>query len=161
MRAGRLIDARKDGALLRVAVALSAQATCPRASVGALIVEPEGYRILATGYNGAPRGMSHCTVAGCDVRNNHCERAEHAELNALLNAASVGVAVRMGWAYVTHRPCWRCARALAQAGLQGVTYGHEYGTADERLIVLAEQTGLVVRRADGQARAFAGLVEAP
>lgn len=51
-----------------IAAAVSLRATCPRASVGAVIVSEE-HRILSTGYNGAPPGEDHCLDAGCRIED--------------------------------------------------------------------------------------------
>lgn len=51
-----------------IAAAVSLRATCPRASVGAVIVS-EGHRILSTGYNGAPPGEAHCLDVGCRIED--------------------------------------------------------------------------------------------
>jgi len=69
---------------MQIARTVSTRATCPRASVGCVLVRE--HRILTTGYNGAPRGVAHCTDAGCWVVNDHCQRATHAEANAVVQA---------------------------------------------------------------------------
>ena len=68
---------------LNIAKAVSARATCPRASVGAVIVSEQN-RIIATGYNGAPSGAPECRDVGCFIVEDHCKRAIHAEANAVL-----------------------------------------------------------------------------
>ena len=65
----------------------SRRSTCPRADVGAVIVNPKTNRILSTGYNGAPPGEPHCTDVGCIMEDGHCQRALHAEVNAVVHAA--------------------------------------------------------------------------
>lgn len=69
---------------IRIAKEVASRSTCERASVGAVIVRNN--RILATGYNGAPEGMHHCLDKGCVVKDNHCVRAVHAEINAINQA---------------------------------------------------------------------------
>src|SRR5437762_222434 len=74
-------------------------------------------RILATGYNGAPRGLPHCPVSGeindwpigC-LMAGHCIRSLHAEQNALLQAAMIGVPCEGSTMYVTCQPCNTCAK---------------------------------------------------
>ena len=73
------------------------RSTCTRAKVGAVIVRDKN--ILATGYNGAPAGMPHCTDVGCliyesktpngDTEQN-CFRTIHAEMNSIAQAAKNG-----------------------------------------------------------------------
>lgn len=58
------------------------RATCPRASIGVVLVD-EHHRVIATGYNGAPANEPHCVDVGCDIFAEHCVRARHAEISAL------------------------------------------------------------------------------
>ncbi len=69
---------------IRIAKEVASRSTCKRASVGAVITRNN--RILATGYNGAPGEEPHCLDEGCIIRNNHCIRAVHAEINAVHQA---------------------------------------------------------------------------
>ena len=80
-----------DTYFISIAKEISQRATCPRAHVGAVIVKNN--RILATGYNGAPAGEPHCTDEGCQMVDDHCQRAIHAETNAIAQAAKHGVSV--------------------------------------------------------------------
>jgi len=107
-----------DTYFLGIAQAVATRATCPRASHGAVIVS-EDRRILATGYNGAPAGVPHCTEVGCAVVNNHCVRVIHAEANAILQAgrAAQGAAI-----YITGQPCLECCKVIVQAGISEVYY---------------------------------------
>ena len=89
--------------------------------VGAIIVGPAG-EDRASGYNGAPRGCSADEPR--DPRGT--KRPEkyfwfsHAELNAITNAARVGVPLEGCTIFVTHPPCMDCARAIVQAGIKRV-----------------------------------------
>lgn len=76
---------------IRIAMEVASRSTCPRASVGAVIVRDN--RILASGYNGAPAGEPHCTEVGCDMVDGHCKRAIHAETNAIAQAAKYGISL--------------------------------------------------------------------
>lgn len=86
---------------INIAKEVAKRSTCPRASVGAVIVKDN--RILSTGYNGAPPGEPHCTDVGCLMENNHCERTIHAETNAVAQAAKFGVAVNNSVMYIWSR----------------------------------------------------------
>ena len=77
---------------IRIAKEVASRSTCKRAAVGAVIVKDN--RILATGYNGAPAGMPHCLDEGCSVVDGHCQRAIHAEANALVIAAINRISVK-------------------------------------------------------------------
>ena len=77
---------------MAIAEQVSTRSTCLRRKVGAVLVVDK--RLLATGYNGAPRGVRHCAETGClrtelnvpsGERHELC-RALHAEMNAFLQA---------------------------------------------------------------------------
>ena len=64
------------------AALLASRSTCTRLSVGAVLVRDK--RIIGSGYNGAVAGDEHCIDVGCYLRDGHCVRTIHAEMNALL-----------------------------------------------------------------------------
>lgn len=130
-----------------IAKLVSSRATCPRRSVGAVIVRDK--RILATGYNGAPRGLSHCPEQGDQLdwpdgcmRAGHCIRSLHAEQNALLQAAMIGVACEKATMYVTCQPCHTCAKMIINAGIERVIYEGDY--PDEFSLQLFRESNLMV-----------------
>jgi dCMP deaminase len=109
------------------------RSTCLRAKVGAVIVRDKN--ILATGYNGAPAGMPHCTDVGCLVYTSrtpagepeeNCFRTIHAEINAIAQAAKNGAAIRDADIYVTHTPCIHCFKVLVNTGIRRIFYDREY-----------------------------------
>lgn len=118
------------------------RSTCLRAKVGAVIVRNRS--ILATGYNGSPAGLPHCTDVGCliyesrtpdgDLEQN-CYRTIHAEMNAITQAAKNGSAINDADIYVTHTPCIHCMKVLINTGLRTVYYDRPYKlqTIDELL----------------------------
>lgn len=116
---------------MQIAHLVATRATCPRRQVGAVIVRDR--RILATGYNGAPAGLRHCPPdgehhewpQGC-LRAGHCIRALHAEQNALLQAARIGIPCEGSAFYVTCLPCNSCAKMIINAGIQRVIYEGDY-----------------------------------
>lgn len=116
---------------MEIAHLVKTRATCPRRSVGAVIVRDR--HILATGYNGAPSGLPHCPEQGphadwpegC-MRAGHCIRALHAEQNAILQAAKLGVPTDGASIYVTCQPCNNCAKMIINAGIQKVVYEGDY-----------------------------------
>ena len=69
---------------LDIAKQVSRRATCSRAMCGAVLVLDN--RIVSTGYNGSPPGTKHCVEADCIMENGHCQRAIHAEVNAVVFA---------------------------------------------------------------------------
>jgi len=113
-----------DEYFMQIARTVATRATCPRASVGAVLVRD--HRILTTGYNGAPRGVAHCTEVGCTVVNEHCMRATHAEANAVVQGALHGVSLEGATAYCTHQPCVNCSKLLISAGVLKIIYEQSY-----------------------------------
>ena len=123
---------------LNIAHEVAKRSTCERAQVGAVIVKDK--RILTTGYNGSPRGLDHCTEVGCLMDNGHCIRTLHAELNAIIQAALHGVITEGATIYVTHQPCFNCAKTIINAGISLIVYDQEYD--DDRSLDFLEQAGV-------------------
>jgi dCMP deaminase len=103
-----------------IAESVSKRASCPRASVGCVLVREN--RILSTGYNGSPQGTPHCTEAGCQLEEGHCQRALHAEVNAIAYAARAGVSIAGAslYLYGYDRVCRECTKVLKAAGIDTV-----------------------------------------
>lgn len=138
-----------DTYFMDIAHLVATRATCPRRSVGAVIVRDR--RILCSGYNGAPRGLSHCPEngpthewpEGC-LHAGHCQRALHAEQNALLQAAMIGIACEGATIYVTCQPCNSCAKMIINAGISRVIYEGDY--PDAFSLELFRESGLEIMR---------------
>jgi dCMP deaminase len=116
----------RDFLFLEVAKLFSQRSTCERGQVGTILVVEN--RIIASGYNGAPPGMKHCTEIGCKVLDPEqgCQRAIHAEANAIAWAARAGAATKNATMYSTHAPCLACAKLIVSAGIWDVCYVHPY-----------------------------------
>lgn len=108
------------------------RSTCLRRQVGAVIVKDKN--ILATGYNGTPSGIAHCSEVGClrqrlqvpsGERHELC-RGLHAEQNAIIQAAKHGVNIAGGTLYCTNTPCIICTKMIINAGLTQVVYAEGY-----------------------------------
>ena len=117
---------------MEMAQVASKRSTCMRRSVGAVIVKDK--RLLATGYNGTPRGMAHCEEVGClrtklnvpSGKMHELCRGIHAEQNAVIQAAVHGVSVEGGTLYCTHQPCVVCTKILINAGIRRIVYANPY-----------------------------------
>jgi dCMP deaminase len=107
-----------DEYFLKLAMLASERATCPRMHCGCILVKDKN--VVATGYNGSIPGDDHCEDVGCLVIDNHCARTNHAEMNALAQAAKRGHSVDGATAYVTNMSCTTCAKALIAAGITRV-----------------------------------------
>jgi len=103
---------------------VATRSTCDRLNVGAILTRDNV--ILATGYNGAPRGMGHCDDEGHELDGNHCVRTVHAEANAISQAAKMGTPINGSVLYCTHLPCYTCAKMLINAGVIRVIVKHDY-----------------------------------
>jgi dCMP deaminase len=117
---------------------VATRSTCDRKHVGAVIVRDK--MILATGYNGSIRGLSHCDDEGHMMEDGHCVRTVHAEANAIVQAARNGVRLEGADIYVTASPCFGCFKLIANAGLSRIVFGEFY--RDERIFKLSELIGI-------------------
>ncbi len=145
-----------------IADKVATRSTCLRRSVGAVIVRDR--RILTTGYNGPPRGLEHCDVVGClrqelgivsGERLDIC-RALHAEQNAIIQAAVHGVSTEGATIYVTHQPCFTCAKMIVNAGIVRVVCASEYPDALARGILQEARIPLEVMEKAGETPAPQG-----
>jgi len=85
--------------------------------VGCVIVGP-GHEIRATGYNGLPRGVLDDDQARFDrASGEKFHWFEHAERNAIYNAARAGTDISGCTLYVNRFPCADCGRAVIQSGI--------------------------------------------
>lgn len=125
------------------AILLSMRSTCERLSVGAIIVRDN--RIIAGGYNGAVSGDDHCIDVGCYIRDGHCMRTIHAEMNAVLQCAKFGIPTADAEIYVTDFPCLQCTKSLLQAGIKKIHYLRSYNN-DEYAIRLLERKHVAVEQ---------------
>ncbi len=119
--------------------------------VGAVIVKNK--RILTTGYNGAPSGVLNCKERGECLRRKlniaSGTRAElcyavHAEQNAIIQAAKLGVSIDGATLYCTHQPCVICAKMIINSGISRVVY--ENGYPDDFSLDLFNQSGVTVEK---------------
>lgn len=131
---------------MQLASLVATRSTCLRRNVGAVLVNNK--RILATGYNGAPRGMKHCLEVGCirdkmkiasGTRAELC-RAVHAEQNTVIQCAIYGVSSEGSTIYITHQPCTICTKMLINAGIKRIVYKEPY--PDEFSQQLLEESGV-------------------
>jgi dCMP deaminase len=121
-----------DEYFMEMANVVSKRSTCLRRKVGALLVKDK--HILSTGYNGAPKGLKHCSEVGClreelnvppGERHELC-RGLHAEQNAIIQAAVFGISIKNSVLYCTNTPCVVCVKMLINAGVKEIVYSGEY-----------------------------------
>jgi len=117
--------------------------------IGAVIVKDK--RILTTGYNGAPSGVKSCTEKQeclrrkLNIKSGTCHElcyAVHAEQNAIIQAARLGVSLTDAVLYCTHQPCVICAKMIINSGIKRVVFEHGY--PDEFAMELFKESGVIV-----------------
>lgn len=117
--------AKRNEYLMRVAELTSLNSYARRSKVGAILVK-EG-RIIATGYNGQPRGLDNsCEIVLDDGTLQTKDTVIHSEANAIYFCAKHGLKTEGTDLYVTMSPCVKCALAIIQAGIKHVYYREEY-----------------------------------
>lgn len=141
-----------DEYFMKIVDLVKTRSTCLRRQVGALLVKDK--RILATGYNGAPAGVSHCDEVGClreqlkipsGERHELC-RAIHAEQNAIAQAAYAGTSVKGSTMYVSLQPCSLCAKLMINAGITKLVYRGSY--PDELSLGMLNEAGIELVKFD-------------
>ena len=124
-----------DARFMDLSATIAKWSSCyqPNRKIGAIIVRNK--RILTTGYNGAPSGLPSCMERGeclrrqMDIPSGTKQEicfAIHAEQNAIIQAAKIGVSIEGATLYCTHQPCVIFAKMIINAGISRVVYGEGY-----------------------------------
>lgn len=138
-----------DDYFMEITQVVAKRSTCLRRQVGALIVKDK--HILASGYNGAPSGLLHCSETGCTREQMHVPRGQrhelcrgiHAEQNAIIQAAVHGVSIKGGTLYSTTFPCVLCSKMLINAGIIKIVY--QKGYPDELSLEILKEAKITVK----------------
>ena len=138
-----------DEYFMQMAELTAQRSTCLRRHVGAVIVQEK--HVVATGYNGAPKGVAHCAeMGGClrekmgipsGERHELC-RALHAEQNAIIQAATLAQSIEGASIYITHQPCIICAKMIINAGIKRIVVKEGY--PDEMSVKMLDEAGLKI-----------------
>ena len=138
-----------DHRFMEMAGLVSSWASCYQKDrkIGAVIVRDK--RVMTTGYNGAPAGVKTCVERGeclrkklgipSGTRHEMCY-AVHAEQNAIIQAAKLGIEISGATLYCTHQPCILCAKMIVNAGIVRVVYGEGY--PDEFSLRIFDEAGV-------------------
>lgn len=122
-----------DDYFLDIVKLIGSRGTCDRGRSGAIIVKDR--HILSTGYVGSPVGVEHCDEIGHELeerlnsdgsKSEHCIRTTHAEQNAIVQAARVGVSIDGATIYCTMVPCYTCIKLLINAGIKRIVADRDY-----------------------------------
>lgn len=133
-----------DDYFMDIAHVVKRRANCSRRQVAAVLVLDR--RIIATGYNGTPRGVTNCFEGGCARCASNVPSGSglgecicsHAEENAITQAAYHGIRTKGATIYVTLTPCLTCAKMIINAGIVEVVYDEEYCFTEQTQALLAQ-----------------------
>lgn len=142
-----------DARFMELAHVISGWASCYQQDrkIGAVIVKNK--RIVTTGYNGAPAGIQTCVERGECLRKklgiesgtkHEICYAIHAEQNAIIQAAKLGISIEGATLYCTHQPCVICAKMIVNSGISRVVYKHGY--PDEFAVQMLAEGGVLLER---------------
>ena len=116
------------------------RSTCNSRPTGAIIVKDK--RVIATGYNGSLPGKPQCSdeggefcyrrsIEGREIDKYNICPANHAEANAIAQAAKMGISIRESTMYCTLFPCLVCAKLMKISGVVKVYYELLYESSDQ------------------------------
>lgn len=141
-----------DEYFLGIAKVVALRSNCVKRKVAAVIVKDK--RIIATGYNGTPRGVQNCNEGGCPRCNQMASSGtqleeclcSHGEENAITQSAYHGVTIKESTLYTTFSPCLLCTKMIINSGIKEVVFNVDYPLSHTSLKLLKE-AGVVIRKA--------------
>jgi len=109
-----------------IAKVYSKRGTCPKLKVGAVLIKNN--RLVAAGYNGAPKNLPHCSKLTpiCNELNNHCRNTLHAEESVIAFCAKNGISTKGTVLFVTQYPCNECTKLMLAVGITKIYYLNDY-----------------------------------
>lgn len=121
-----------DEYFMNIAKVVASRSNCMKRHVAAVIVKDK--RIISTGYNGTPRGVTNCSEGGCPRCNQFVEGGtrldeclcSHGEENAIVQASYHGINIKDASLYTTFAPCLMCTKMIINAGIKEVVYNIDY-----------------------------------
>ena len=131
-----------DLRFLKLAEEVASYSKDPSTKVGAVLVD-ERKNVVATGYNGFPRGVKDTTERYND-REQKYPLVAHAELNAIINAghAARGCTIYVVPTLMIPCACPECAKAIVQAGIVENVFWHK-DVLEERWEKMAKYTSIL------------------
>ncbi|MDE7405311.1 MAG: cytidine/deoxycytidylate deaminase family protein [Clostridiales bacterium] len=146
-----------DARFMEIAHMVATWSSCfqENRQIGAVIAKNK--RIMTTGYNGASAGIKSCKEKGeclrrklgipSGTRHELCY-ATHAEQNAIIQAAKMGICIDGATLYCTHQPCAICTKMIINSGIKRVVYQHGY--PDDFSLELLAEAGVLIEKFDPQ-----------
>jgi dCMP deaminase len=154
---------------MNTAEQISTLSTCSRIKVGCVLVKDR--QILSQGYNGVPKGWTHCEQEFLgrfsrylaknpnshitfdeymilpEIKEEHHEFSKqyelHSEINCIARCATLGIPTKGTTLYVTTSPCSDCSKAIIAAGIKEVIYLNLYDRDTKGLHVMST-SGILV-----------------
>jgi deoxycytidylate deaminase len=141
-----------DRYFIKITKVVALRSNCMKGKVGAVLVKDN--RIISTGYNGTPTGITNCYKNGCGRCNTNCKSNEkldyclciHAEENALLFIGRERS--KDSTLYVTVFPCQLCCRKIVQMGVIRIVYLVGYSKCDEIAVKVFKEAGIETKLFD-------------
>ena len=140
-----------DQRFIDLALHISNWSKDPSTKVGCVVVGADR-EIRSTGFNGFPRGIED-SIERLEDREMKYPLICHAEENAIMHAARIGISLKDCVAYVTWPPCTRCARSLIQAGVVEVVFPKDIEIPErwiedfDRSLSMMKEAGVLARSA--------------
>ncbi len=140
-----------DQRCIDLALHISNWSKDPSTKVGCVVVGADR-EIRSTGFNGFPRGIED-SLERLEDREMKYPLICHAEENAIMHAARIGISLKDCVAYVTWPPCTRCARSLIQAGVVEVVFPKDIEIPErwvedfDRSLSMMKEAGVLARSA--------------
>ena len=133
-----------DEYFLGIAKVVALRSNCVKRKVAAVIVKDK--RIIATGYNGTPRGVKNCSDGGCPRCNQLTSSGtkldeclcSHGEENAITQSAYHGVNIKDATIYTTYSPCLLCTKMIINSGICEVVFNVDYPLGETSMRLLKE-----------------------
>jgi len=140
---GKQVRPSWDEYFMEIMRAVSRRGTCDRGMTAVVLVRDK--QILVTGYVGSPIGLPHCDEVGHQMKktthedgseSNHCVRTNHAEVNAVAQAARRGIPIDGATMYCKMAPCYNCAKMLINTGIKRIVAERHYHQGQEAVDLL-------------------------
>jgi len=140
-----------DEYFLGIAKVVALRSNCVKRKVASVIVKDK--RIIATGYNGTPRGVQNCSEGGCPRCNQMATSGtkledclcSHGEENAITQSAYHGVRIKDSTLYTTFSPCLLCTKMIINGGIKEVVFNVDYPLGETSMKLLKE-AGVQIRK---------------